>query len=804
MRSKKIISILSAAAITASSMAYLTAFAADEVLYSDSFNGYETSGNIVLNNEGTPTADNETGSVFVCMEPTSAHTANAAEFGWMSNSAHERTLDKLTLGFTSNTCADTAVFRIYEKEDASDKYLSLTKSRDGHKAGVTTITGFDGYEANADEDLVIDFDVMFKAGVKDGAAVPVGLTLNGLTSCAFDSSALGTDTWVNVRLVSKDGSTTIYFDGEEYNTYTGTLSSIQTTPVTADTKCTLYGSANIDNLVIMSAADGSTAEVPPAEDHEQEATPTTDPNATIPPAAEIEDEYSFDFETDETSIDVTNVNTARGSVTVVDETDADAANVIDSSVNDAYAVKAVSTADNRDRYANFSINVSDYTTGKSHVILEYDSYIPTTGRMVLAVMDKAVSAYTDTGIFWQGTNSSNEYKVNGSVNSELASTDWVHTTVDIDLASGNGSYTVTGSYDTEYTYAEGTFTTTAQTVRSIDFISWSPNTSYIDNIKVSTGGTMDVVEPTSKPPVMTPGPVAKVEGSNIDLKPSDMRGEIGNMSAAEGTAEKVLNHSNAKTAVTATGINAYSTDYSGYSVYAAYDIYVAAGDSFNLTAYGDSGKAAGSQFIITGNDDGTATVNATGDKGESIGTYTIPNQTWYRVVVEVPMVKTQISEDESATYTGNSTYTIYNINVDDCTKTDGIAAQITDITPRNLYNRGLTSFNTTVTGTPYIDNGVIYFAATTLPEVKPEITISADLTTATSSAASDDVVILKASYSDDGRLTSVESITGVAEGDNTLNWETAPVEGDKVIALSSISDIEPLLEEAAGLTTAAE
>ena len=803
MRSKKIISILSAAAITASSMAYLTAFAADKVLYSDSFNGYDTSGNIVLNNEGEPTADNETGSVFVCMEPTSAHTANAAEFGWMSNSAHERTLDKLTLGFTKDTCADTAVFRIYEKEDnASDKYLSLTKSRDGHKAGVTTIKGFDGYEANADEELVIDFDLMFKTGIKDGAAVPVGLTLNGLTSCAFDSSELGTDKWVNVRLVSKGESTTIYFDGVEDSTYTGTLSSIQTTPVTADTKCTLYGSANIDNLVIMSAADGSTAEVPPAEDHEQEATPTIDPSVTDPPAAEIEDEYSFDFETEETSIDVTAVQ--RSTATVVDSSSA--GSVIDADVNGTKFVQVAATGDKDTEFARTAvttIDVSKYTSGKSHVILEYDSYIPNAGRMVLAVMDKEVSSANDRGIFWQGIrDSQGGYRINDTSYEDCYSK-WLHTVVDVDLASGKSTYAVTSAAeDTEI--ASGSFTTTAQAIESISFISWSANTSYIDNIKVSTGGTMEVVEPTSKPPVMTPGPVAKVEGSNIDLKPSDMRGEIGNMSAAEGTAEKVLNHSNAKTAVTATGINAYSTDYSGYSVYAAYDIYVAAGDSFNLTAYGDSGKAAGSQFIITGNDDGTATVNATGDKGESIGTYTIPNQTWYRVVVEVPMVKTQISEDESATYTGNSTYTIYNINVDDCTKTDGIAAQITDITPRNLYNRGLTSFNTTVTGTPYIDNGVIYFAATTLPEVKPEITISADLTTATSSAASDDVVILKASYSDDGRLTSVESITGVAEGDNTLNWETAPVEGDKVIALSSISDIEPLLEEAAGLTTAAE
>ena len=802
MRSKKMISILSAAAITASSMAYLTAFAADEVLYSDSFNGYETSGNIVLNNEGTPTADNETGSVFVCMEPTTAHTANAAEFGWMSNSVHERTLDKLTLGFTKDTCADTAVFRISEKEDTSDKYLSLTKSRDGHKAGVTTITGFDGYEANADEELVIDFDLMFKTGIKDGAAVPVGLTLNGLTSCAFDSSELGTDKWVNVRLVSKGESTTIYFNGVEDSTYTGTLSSIQTTPVTGDTKCTLYGSANIDNLVIMSAADGSTAEVPPAEDHEQEATPTTDPSVTDPPAAEIEDEYSFDFETEETSIDVNAVK--RSTATVVDSSSA--GSVIDADVNGTKFVQVAATGDTDKEFARTAvttIDVSKYTSGKSHVILEYDSYIPNAGRMVLAVMDKEVSSANDRGIFWQGIrDSQGGYRINDTSYEDCYSK-WLHTVVDVDLASGKSTYAVTSAAeDTEIT--SGSFTTTAQAIESISFISWSPNTSYIDNIKVSTGGTMEVVEPTSKPPVMTPGPVAKVEGSNIDLKPSDMRGEIGNMSAAEGTAEKVLNHSNAKTAVTATGINAYSTDYSGYSVYAAYDIYVAAGDSFNLTAFNSNSNATGAQFIITGNDDGTATVDAIGDKGESAGTRTIPNQTWYRVVVEVPMVKTQISEDESATYTGNATYTIYNIDVNDCTKTDGIAAQITDITPRNLYNRGLTSFNTTVTGTPYIDNGVIYFAATTLPEVKPEITISADLKTATSSAASDDVVILKASYSDDGRLTSVESITGVAEGNNTINWETAPVEGDKVIALSSISDIEPLLEEAAGLTTAAE
>ena len=75
--------------------------------------------------------------------------------------------------------------------------------------------------------------------------------------------------------------------------------------------------------------------------------------------------------------------------------------------------------------------------------------------------------------------------------------------------------------------------------------------------------------------------------------------------------------------------------------------------------------------------------------------------------------------------------------------------------------------------------------------------------TVTSDIASDDVVIIKASY-ENGRLKSVESIKTVVEGENALTWANAPVEGDKVIALSSISDIEPLLEEAAGLTTAAE
>lgn len=90
------------------------------------------------------------------------------------------------------------------------------------------------------------------------------------------------------------------------------------------------------------------------------------------------------------------------------------------------------------------------------------------------------------------------------------------------------------------------------------------------------------------------------------------------------------------------------------------------------------------------------------------------------------------------------------------------------------------------------------------PEVvKPNLTFSDDLMTVTSDIASDDVVIIKASY-ENGRLKSVESIKTVVEGENALTWANAPVEGDKVIALSSISDIEPLLEEAAGLTTAAE
>ena len=90
------------------------------------------------------------------------------------------------------------------------------------------------------------------------------------------------------------------------------------------------------------------------------------------------------------------------------------------------------------------------------------------------------------------------------------------------------------------------------------------------------------------------------------------------------------------------------------------------------------------------------------------------------------------------------------------------------------------------------------------PEVvKPNLTFSDDLTTVTSDIASDDVVIIKASYEND-RLKSVESVKGLSAGQNALTWTNAPVEGDKVIALSSISDIEPLLEEAAGLTTAAE
>lgn len=199
----------------------------------------------------------------------------------------------------------------------------------------------------------------------------------------------------------------------------------------------------------------------------------------------------------------------------------------------------------------------------------------------------------------------------------------------------------------------------------------------------------------------TPEPAGTAEGSSIDLA-ADARATIAPFTTVESTtSEKVLNHSSAKQAVTGT-VDAYSADAKGNAIYAAYDILVNKGDKFSIAAVNDGDVTSlGTTFVLTGNEDGTASASALVNKGDTVNIEgNLVCGTWYRVVIEVP----QTSDGK----TENSTYTIYRINGSDSSKTTEIAAQGKNLTPRNLENKGITAFEVSVEGTPYIDNGVTY------------------------------------------------------------------------------------------------
>lgn len=324
--------------------------------------------------------------------------------------------------------------------------------------------------------------------------------------------------------------------------------------------------------------------------------------------------------------------------------------------------------------------------------------------MVLGLHEDAPSAYNDGGIFWLGVNDGNGYRVNGAVNAAGAGV-WVNAVVDMDFENGKGSYTVKAG---ETELQSSTFTLSAEAVKTINFLSWSPNTSMIDNIKIETGGTHQIeqVEPE------TPSTVA---GSGLDLVPTDASERIATYAFSE-TAE-VLNHATAGVAVTTdnTAINAYSGSARGYSIYAIYDVYLEAESELSITPYGNSGQSQASTMKLSSDAKGVVTVSTIQDGGKIVSAdNTLVHKTWYRVVVEVPQAGTQ-----ETTTTGAITYTVYRIDPADPTKVKEVAAKITDISARGIAERGVSSFGMAVTGTAYIDN-MATFRATGSLDLSPE------------------------------------------------------------------------------------
>jgi hypothetical protein len=684
---RRFISILSAAALVSSVVVVpITASAEGEtVLYSDSFDGYTTS------------AKSSDTTVFAVVSGTDYDSvAGDDSWQWIFNSPASQTLDQITVGFDGTRGDDTAAIMIKEKESASDKYLSLPQNRFQSRCK-PQISGFDNYTAKDGEDLVIAFDLKLSSGLDGSAAEPI-LDIDNIGTITTANAAA--DTWVPVKIVTSNGATTVYVDGQATgDAVTGTVSVIKPEPFEADTKVSGnaddYARVDIDNLVIMSAANGAEAAVPSAETH----IPAV---ATAPPeAADITSTTTFDFETDETSLTPT---IGRDITTDV---------VTDDNGNGTKVLSIAGTSSNSSRFGNATIDISEYTSGKSHVIVDFDSYISSDGRMTFVLSDGEATEYSERGLFWQG--------IAGSSATNTVTNTWVHVNVDVNLATGTGTYLVTNG---ETKVSSGNISTDKQELTKILFISWSPNTSYIDNIVIQAGGELEVVTPS---PIPTEEP-SSVEGSGLNLVPESAAETISDtFGDAEGEQSKVVNHSSAKAIAAATNINAYSSSARGYSIYAIYDIYVPVNETVEVKPYGNEGKSEASTLQFVSDAIGNITVKAvTGSSSSSTASETLVHDTWYRVLMEVP----QSGSADEGTTTGNLTYTVYNINSADPTEVTSVAAQLTDLSSRGLATKGVTTFG--ISGTGYTDNGATFRAASGLDllggDVEPTPTEPADTT----------------------------------------------------------------------------
>lgn len=526
----------------------------------------------------------------------------------------------------------------------------------GVASSVTSIWGMASAQINAGNDTVLELST--------------------------DESGIVGDKWYRMQAaISGDVATVTVIDSEnnkivdaaEYPNTASQLSKIFITVGRGDAGVSGGGIVALDNIKIYEG----TAETLTTEGLRGEVVATPEPTAEPTPEP-IEYEKAVEYDFDNTAAEVT---VGRSfSPDVVDGTD-------DANTTKVLAVTSSSTNSGDTRFGYAYIDLSSYTAGKSQIKIEYDAYISEGGRMIYSVAETLPETYSSAGIFKQGYAGNSPTNISGNT--------WVHTNVEVDLLTGKGTYKVTNG---DTTVASGT-TNDASDVKYILFISWTEKTSYIDNIVVSTAGSREIVTPTPSPtpaPTASPEPASTVEGSNLTLAPDSAR-DIKTFSKAEGAPTAVLNHSAAKPAVAA-DVDAFSENAKGNAVYAIYDVLVNAGDVLTLKAQGSSDL--GTTFVLTGNEDGTASASALVNKGDTVNIKgNLVCGTWYRVKLELP---------QSASGTGNARYTIYRINPKDPTKTAGIVAEGKELTPRNLASKQMTRFTVEATGTPYIDNGVTY------------------------------------------------------------------------------------------------
>lgn len=287
MKSKKLISLLCAAAMSASAFAGLTvtASAADSVLYSNNFNGFENNKMLVV---ARPSGDmpstwidaanggNELFKALVNEQTPNEYTFTDADKATVLVKAGETNPD------------DTAIVYAYAKaDDADNTYISLPKSRFSNKTGGMKLD-LSSLKAADGEDMVVSFKAMLSAAT-DGetATFNVGSATGTPSLAATDLEA---GTWGDVRLVvTSAGAATLYVNDEQKSTGTVALSEGLTFWVdqySSGTKKSdgIYARVNIDDLVVMSAAagTGATVTVPAAKDPKDTTGPVVEQKQAAP------------------------------------------------------------------------------------------------------------------------------------------------------------------------------------------------------------------------------------------------------------------------------------------------------------------------------------------------------------------------------------------------------------------------------------------------------------------------------------------------------------------------------------------
>lgn len=675
---RKLISWASAMALASSVVVVpIAANAEDETttLWSDTFNTY-------VNEVTHQTSPEGIGNVLVDGTATEMNTYTG--------------IGGMTLT-TTNRQDDSSYFKVTDVDGSStDKALTTTVSRFSNAARGAFITFNDAASYTTDKDLVWASKVKVEndKGTTYDDAFSIGSTVINM-----DTLGIADNTWHDIKVVIKSTGSTVYVDNSATSVtssdtslgvikFTGTVNGVDNSGGSGAQKSSVhpvgYPTFSFNDMVVYTAADGATAAVPTPTDN----TPATPP-PTDKPAAELTDTTVFDFETDDTSF-VPTVQNGTGEV------------VEDSTIGKTHMMKyVINGKDESASKGGYSLfDISSYTEGKSHIQISYDAYIIDDGRLKYAIRSTSElsSKLTETPfIFAIG-------KTGGSGLSNCAA-GWNHVVFDVNLETGKGTWKVTPTSGTEMSGTVNDVTA----VTNFDVFSWAgtDTTTYLDNLTIKTGGTLDPVEV----PTVSPEPAASAEGSNIDLLP--LEGVTGNFdfsSLASTTTEKILNHSEAKAAAASGSASVYdeNTNVRGKSVFASFDLLVNAGNTYTIAENGNS-NALGAQVRFIGNEDGTLTIQGIGDKGDTTAIGSAVCGTWYRVTLEIPQVN-----NNGVTNTGNTTVTVSRIDSKDCSKTTGVVASGT-VTPRNLSAKGITTLSTTVEGEGsgvYVDNGVIYVRTT--------------------------------------------------------------------------------------------